>query len=458
MSLKTIDVDLIRKFNVPGPRYTSYPPATHFTEETSKDLLIEKIIANNQTADRDLSLYFHLPFCESLCWYCGCTTVITTKQDKSAQYLDYVERELDRMGEFLHPDRKVTQLHLGGGTPTFLLPEEIQRLGEMVKSRFQVDPDIEASVEIDPRSLTEDKLAALSEAGFTRASIGVQDNNPEVQKAVHRIQPLEMTQKVVGWIREAGFQSLNIDLIYGLPHQTVETFEKTIDEVLELGPDRLAVFSYAHVPWIKPAQKILKEEFLPTPEVKLELLKLTVEKLTAAGFIDIGMDHFAHPDDELAVAQRAKTLQRNFQGYSTKGGTDIYSFGMSSISQADDIYWQNEKELPDYYRAIDGGGLPISKGYVLTEEDLIRRQTIMRLMCDLGVDYAGMSERLGLDFKEHFASEIASLDDLEEGGLLQRYDDRIEVTELGQLFIRIVAMRFDEYLMAGRKEQYSKAI
>lgn len=456
MSLRTIDVDLIRKFNVPGPRYTSYPPATHFTEDVSKELLLEKIAANNQAADRDLSLYFHLPFCQSLCWFCGCTTVITTQQEKSALYLEYIERELDRMGEFLNPERSVTQIHLGGGTPTFLLPEEIERLGAMVSSRFRLDPDREASVEIDPRRLTEEKLAALRKVGFNRASIGVQDINPEVQSAVHRIQPLEMTREVVDWIREAGFQSLNIDLIYGLPHQTVDSFRETLDEILALEPDRLAVFSYAHVPWIKPAQKILKA--LPTPDVKLELLKLTVETLTANGFVDIGMDHFARADDELAVAQREKSLQRNFQGYSTKGGTDIYSFGMSSISQADDIYWQNEKELPAYYAAIDAGRLPIAKGYVLTEEDAIRRTTIMRLMCDLGIDYAAMSETLGLDFRTHFGAEIASLDDLEEGGLLARHDDHLEVTELGQLFIRIIAMRFDEYLIAGKEGRFSKAI
>tara|TARA_R110000850_G_scaffold190481_4_gene316567 strand:- start:3967 stop:5343 length:1377 start_codon:yes stop_codon:yes gene_type:complete len=458
MSALTVDIDLIRKFNVPGPRYTSYPPATHFTDETPKEVLLEKIAKNNATSDRDLSLYFHLPFCESLCWFCGCTTVITTQQSKSAQYLDYIERELDKMGFYLNPDRKVTQIHLGGGTPTFLLPDEIRQLGEMVHSRFKVDPDMEASVEIDPRRLTQEKLAALREVGFNRASIGVQDNNPEVQKAVHRIQPLEMTREVVSWIREAGFQSLNIDLIYGLPHQTVESFDQTIDEILGLRPDRLAVFSYAHVPWIKPAQKILKDEFLPSPEVKLELMKLTVEKLTSNEFFDIGMDHFSRADDELAVAQREKTLQRNFQGYSTKSGTDIYSFGMSAISQADDIYWQNQKELPDYYADIDAGELPIVKGYVLTREDEIRRTTIMRLMCDLSLDYTAMSNMLGLDFAEHFAGELASLDDLEEGGLLQRLPGRLEVTDLGRLFIRIVAMRFDAYMIAGKEGRYSKAI
>ncbi len=458
MSARTIDLELIRKFNVPGPRYTSYPPATHFTEEVDKAVLLEKIAHNNATAERDLSLYFHLPFCNSLCWFCGCTTVITTEQSKSEKYLDYLERELDAMGQHLHPDRSVVQMHLGGGTPTFLLADEIRRLGAMVHDRFVIAPDMEASVEIDPRRLTRDKLVALREVGFNRASIGVQDNNPTVQKAVHRIQPLELTREVVGWIRDTGFDSLNIDLIYGLPHQTVESFEQTIDEILELRPDRLAVFSYAHVPWIKPAQKILKEEHLPTPELKLQLLKLTVEKLTANGFVDIGMDHFARADDELAIAQREKTLQRNFQGYSTRGGTDIYSFGMSSISQADDIYWQNQKELPAYYADIDAGRLPIAKGYALTAEDLLRRETIMRLMCDLELDYAAMSKSLNIDFETHFAAELASLDDLEDGGLLQRHPGRLEVTELGQLFIRIVAMRFDAYLIAGKEGRYSKAI
>lgn len=458
MNALTVDVDLIRKFNVAGPRYTSYPPATHFTAEVDKELLVEKIRGNNESAGRGLSLYFHLPFCETLCWFCGCTTVITTQQSKSAEYLDHIERELDRMGEYLNPGRKVTQLHLGGGTPTFLLPEELQRLGAMVRDRFEAAPDREASAEIDPRRLTREKLAALREAGFNRASIGVQDNNPEVQKAVHRIQPLEMTREVVGWIREFGFQSLNIDLIYGLPFQTVESFRHTLEEILELRPDRLAVFSYAHVPWIKPAQKILKDEILPTPEVKLHLLKLTVETLTANGYVAIGMDHFARVDDELAVAQREKTLQRNFQGYSTKRGTDIYAFGMSAISQADDIYWQNRKELPDYYAAVGRGELPIARGYVLTGDDLVRRETIMRLMCDLSLDYSRMSERLGVDFEEYFAGELASLDDLEAAELLTKGDGGFEVTNLGRLFIRIIAMRFDAYQIAGEQARYSKAI
>lgn len=458
MQSVNVDLDLVRKFNVPGPRYTSYPPATHFTEEFDRVEWEEHIRSNNETADRDLSLYFHLPFCESLCWFCGCTTVITTQQDKSRVYLEYLEKEMDLLAEKIHPDRQVAQLHLGGGTPTFLTADEILKLGQMVQSRFKIHPDLEAGVEVDPRRLTQEKVQALAEVGFNRASMGVQDNNPEVQKAVHRIQPLEMTTQTVEWVRQYGFESVNIDLIYGLPHQTVNSFEQTLDEILELKPDRFAVFSYAHVPWIKPAQKILSDDILPSAEVKLELLKLTIEKLNTNGYHYIGMDHFSREDDELKVAQGEKTLQRNFQGYSTKGGVDIYAFGMSSISQAEEIYWQNKKDLIEYYADLDAGRLPLSKAYVLTEEDGIRRQTIMRLMCDLELDYTVMSEDLGMEFEKHFSNELASLDDLEADGVVERHPDRLVVTELGRLFIRIIAMRFDEYLITGNKDRFSKAI
>jgi oxygen-independent coproporphyrinogen-3 oxidase len=359
MSAMTVDLDLVRKHNVPGPRYTSYPPATQFSDEVSADDVQDRIRANNES-ERDLSLYFHIPFCKSLCWYCGCTTVISTQQADSAKYLGYIGKEMDLMGKMLNPNRKVVQLHFGGGTPTFLTPAEIRKLGEDLHSRFQFAPDAEAGVELDPRRLSHDHILALREAGFNRVSVGVQDHNPKVQSAVHRIQPFAETKMVVDWIRAAGISSLNIDLIYGLPHQTAASFEKTLGDVLRLQPNRLAVFSYAHVPWIKPAQRIFADEVLPSAELKLELLKLTFEKLTAEGYVYIGMDHFARADDELAAAQKAKTLQRNFQGYSTHGGADIYSFGMSSISQTSNCYWQNVKELPAYYAALDAGKLPFS--------------------------------------------------------------------------------------------------
>ena len=453
-----VDLDLVKKYNVPGPRYTSYPPATHFTEDVKRGQIVDKIKANNESSN-DLSLYFHLPFCESLCWFCGCTTVITTQHGKSEIYLNYLKKEMDLMGRYLNPDRVVEQIHLGGGTPTFFQPDEIRDLGEMVRSRYKVSDKVEAGVEIDPRRCDREKLVALREAGFNRSSIGVQDNNPEVQKAVHRIQPYEMTRQVVDWIREVGFESLNIDLIYGLPFQSVDSFEQTLEETLNLEPDRLAVFSYAHVPWMKPAQKIFKEDGLPDAELKLRLLKLIVEKLTSSGYAYVGMDHFALEEDDLTVAQKEKSLQRNFQGYSTTGGVDIYSFGMSSISQADDIYWQNEKELPNYYSELDANQLPIKRGYLLTEEDEIRRKVIMRLMCDFEINYRKMSDFLSLNFEEHFAAELNSLADLESDGLINKTPQGIEITGVGRLLIRAIAMRFDPYLLAKQSEgKYSKVI
>ncbi|MDA7509820.1 oxygen-independent coproporphyrinogen III oxidase [Verrucomicrobia bacterium] len=453
-----VDLDLIRKYNVPGPRYTSYPPATHFTDEVDKDALMESIRKNNET-QRDLSLYYHLPFCESLCWFCGCTTVITKDHSRSENYLNHIDREMDLMREHLNPDRKVVQVHLGGGTPTFLQPDELRRLGNHIRERFQFGERVEAGAEIDPRRITRDTIQALKDAGFNRASMGVQDHNPEVQKAIHRIQPYEMTRQAIDWLRECDFESLNVDLIYGLPYQTVDSFEKTLEDTLKLQPDRLAVFSYAHVPWIKPAQKILQERMeLPSPEVKLELLKLTIEKLTSEGYVYIGMDHFAKEDDELTVAQRTKTLQRNFQGYSTQEGVDIYAFGMSSISQSQDAYWQNLKELPDYCASVDEGKLPIQRGYILTEDDHLRRRTIMRLMCDLELDYANMSELLGLDFSSTYARELDSLKNMEEDGLIHKSATGLTVTELGRLLIRNIAMRFDGYQNERKEGRFSKTI
>jgi len=452
-----VDLELVKKYNVPGPRYTSYPPATHFTEQVTAEELLPKIQANNETA-RDLSLYFHLPFCQSLCWFCGCTTVITTEQGKSATYLEYLRKELALLQPLLNPKRQVVQLHFGGGTPTFLTPDEIRALGKMIHSQFVVARDAEAGVEIDPRRLTPDHLTALREIGFNRASIGVQDNSPLVQRAVHRIQPYELTKEVVNGIRTAGFSSLNIDLIYGLPYQTPASFEKTLDEILDLKPDRFAVFSYAHVPWIKPAQKILEGGALPSPEIKLELLKLTIEKLTSEGYRYIGMDHFARADDELAVAQQQKSLQRNFQGYSTRGGADIYALGMSAISQADGFYWQNIKELPRYYASLDEGKLPLAKGYILTADDQIRQQTIMRLMCDLELDYAAMSKLLALDFAQYFAAELDSLDAMEADGLVLKTPTALLVTDLGRLFIRNIAMCFDFYASSRKETRFSKTV
>ena len=459
MKTLELNIELVRKYNQPGPRYTSYPPATKFGASFSSEELMRRIEQNNGNAKRDLSLYFHLPFCKSLCWYCGCNTIITTQQGQSAAYLDLIERELNLVQARLNPNREVVQVHFGGGTPTFLLPEELWRLGEMIHDRFKLAEDVEFGVEIDPRRLTVEHVKALKAIGCNRASLGVQDHNPLVQAAVHRIQPKEMTEQAIHWLRENGINLINIDLIYGLPHQTPETFARTLDEVVEFKPDRLAVFSYAHVPWIKPSQKLLQSDGLPTADTKLDLLKLTIEKLTGNNqFVYIGMDHFARPEDELTLAQKNKTLQRNFQGYSTRGNADIYSFGISSISQAEGAYWQNLKELPVYKEALARDKFPVERGYFLTEEDKLRRTTIMRLMCDLSLNYQEMSERLGVNFRNHFAAEIASFQDLEADGLLARSPEGISVTETGRLFIRNIAMRFDAYLPQESERRFSRTI
>ncbi|MCU0772004.1 MAG: oxygen-independent coproporphyrinogen III oxidase [Verrucomicrobia bacterium] len=458
MSTLNVDLSLVEKYNQPGPRYTSYPPATKFTGDIPWAVLAERIAANNQTA-RDLSLYFHIPFCETLCWFCGCTTVITLNHDQGMDYVEALGREVSNMASRLNPRRQAVQLHFGGGSPTFLRPHELRRLGEIIHGHFTLASDIEASVEVDPRRLTRDHLVALREIGFNRASMGVQDFNPQVQQAVHRLQPVDMTRQAVDWMRELGFGSINLDLIYGLPHQTVDSFDKTLDIVLEMEPDRLAVFSYAHVPWIKPAQKILQGKILPPPEVKLQILKRIIERLTERDrYVYIGMDHFARPTDELAVAQRHKQLQRNFQGYSTRAGTDIYAFGMSSISQIPDAYWQNEKELPPWRAAVDAGRVPLHKACLVTEEDRVRRDTIMRVMCDLSLDFAAMSRRLGVDFEAHFATELASLSDLEADGLVRRVPGGLEVTDAGRLFIRNIAMRFDNTLAPVGERRHSRTI
>ena len=459
MKTLQVDLDLVKKYNVAGPRYTSYPPATKFTDAVTWEQLSERIEANNRTA-RDLSVYFHIPFCETLCWFCGCTTVITLNHDKGKDYIDYLGREVAKMSPRLNKQRKVVQLHFGGGSPTFLRPDEIRQLGEIIHKNFTFSPDIEASVEVDPRRLTREHMVALRAIGFNRASMGVQDFNPKVQEAIHRIQPRAMTQQAMDWMRELGFGSINLDLIYGLPHQTVESFNETLDTVLEMKPDRLAVFSYAHVPWIKPAQKILEQQqHLPAAETKLQVLKLVIEKLTANDqYVYIGMDHFAKPGDELAVAQRNKQLQRNFQGYSTRAGSDIYAFGMSGVSQVPEAYWQNEKELPKYQAAVDAGRVPLHRAYFVTDEDKIRRETIMRAMCDLSLDFAAMSAKLGINFEQHFAKELASLAPFEADGLVKRTPIGLEVTDTGRLFIRNIAMCFDNTLAPVGERRHSRTI
>ncbi|NNJ69862.1 MAG: oxygen-independent coproporphyrinogen III oxidase [Kiritimatiellales bacterium] len=447
----SVSLDQLRKYNVPGPRYTSYPPATHFTEE------FQTANCKPQTA-KPLSLYFHLPFCSTQCLYCGCTNIVTCNQAKSAEYLTYLEKELALRSDLIDSSSEVVQIQLGGGTPTFFLPSEIEQLGQLIRDRFSMASIVEAGAEIDPRSLTLEKVQALRNGGFNRASLGVQDTNPEVQQTITRVQPLEMIAEANQWLRDSGIDSINFDLIYGLPNQTVESFTQTLDDALSLSPDRFAIYSYAHIPWIKPFQKSF-EDRLPDAEMKLKLLQLTIEKLTGAGYVYIGMDHFAKPDDGMAQALANGTLQRNFQGYSTHKGVDLHGFGMSAISHAGGTYFQNHKELEDYYAALDDGKLPLVRGYTMTEEDKLRYHAIMHIMCNLYIDYARLSEEMGIDFAEHFKTDIASLDDLEADGLVRREKEGLHVTPLGRLFVRIVAMRFDAYLQnEQRKGRYSQTV
>ena len=442
-----LDRALIAKYNRPGPRYTSYPTALQFQDLGAPT----ELLADCGEAGAPLSLYFHLPFCESLCWFCACAKEITKDVGKADTYLDYLEKELDLFLPHLGPDRAVEQIHYGGGSPSFLNPDQLRRAGALWRDRFHIAEDAECSVELDPRTLTREKVAALRATGFRRASFGVQDVNPEVQAAIHRVQPDELNRHTLAWLREEGFDSINVDLIYGLPKQSVASFSDTLEAILSYEPDRLAVFSYAHVPWVAPAQKILERSALPDAETKLSMLELIIERLSRAGYQYIGMDHFAKTDDELARAQREGSMHRNFQGYSTRAGREIAAFGMSAISQTKHTYRQNEKTLEGYYAALDAGRLPLTRGYQLHADDLRRRQIIMEIMCHGRIDFAAMSERLGVDFAETYAAEIDSLEAMEADGLLRRRSSAIEVLAPGWLLLRNIAMQFDAYLQPGTK-------
>jgi oxygen-independent coproporphyrinogen-3 oxidase len=453
-----LDLDLIRKYSVAGPRYTSYPPATLFTADFEAEAIEAEIARDNGPGSGPISLYFHLPFCESLCWYCGCNTVITRSKGAAPEYLDYLLKEVSMTAERISTHRPVTQIHLGGGTPTFLTPDQLAELGMLIHSHFNVSPQCEFGVEIDPRTLTRGHVEALRVIGANRASLGVQDTDPKVQLAIHRWQPRELNEQAVAWLREAGFVSINFDLIHGLPLQTTDSFGRTLDDVLQLKPDRLSVFSYAHVPWIRPAQRIFDDRGeLPKPEEKLAMFALAHERLTAAGYVDIGLDHFARPDDELALAQLSGNLQRNFQGYSTKAGASLYGFGVSSISSTDLSYRQNFKGLDEWKAALDMGALPIERALVLGEEDRRRRALVMGIMCDRRLDYAAVSRDLGIDVAQAYSSEIEGLADLEADGLLARTEAGIEVLPRGWPLLRVVAMRFDSTLAPGAG-RHSKTI
>jgi oxygen-independent coproporphyrinogen-3 oxidase len=449
-----IDLSLLRKYDKPGPRYTSYPTAPLFKSTfTAQDFRDEIEATNAPGVTSDLSLYLHFPFCDTLCYFCGCTMLVTRDRKRIQEYNRFIKQEIDLIAPKVAAGRRVVQLHWGGGTPSHLSADQIRDVAGHTLSSFQVGPDAEVSVEIDPRELTKDHLVALRESGFNRMSMGVQDFNQRVQEGINRIQPEAMTSEVYGWARELGFLSINLDLIYGLPFQTVRTFQETVRKIIQYSPDRIAVFNYAHVPWLKPHQKLIHQEDLPDPEEKLQILKMTIELLCSHGYEYIGMDHFSKPDDELAVAQKEKTLYRNFQGYSTKSGADLYGFGMSSISHFQDIYAQNVKTLPEYYAPLRSGTFATHVGYRMSEDDHIRKYVIMRLMCDLELDTRAVGERFGISFDTYFADSLEALKDFVDDGLVEIPEGRIAIVGAGRLLLRNIAMCFDAYLESMRKEK-----
>jgi oxygen-independent coproporphyrinogen-3 oxidase len=452
--------ELLKKFDINGPRYTSYPSADRFHGGfTEADYLgaLQRVAKANEP----LSLYFHLPFCPNICYYCGCNKIITKDHGRSAKYIKYLAKEMAMVTKVMGAHRKipVTQLHWGGGTPTFLSHDEMTELMHYTREHFELLPGGEYSIEIDPRRVSEQDIALLAELGFNRISLGVQDFNLAVQEAVHRVQTIEETQAVIDWSRKYGFKSRSVDLIYGLPKQTPETFKETVDAVLAMNPDRLSVYNYAHLPHIFKPQRRIAEADLPAAADKLDILSNTITRLSEAGYVFIGMDHFAKPDDELAIAQKEGKLHRNFQGYSTQAECDLLAFGISSIGKVDDCYSQNVRTLDEYYEALDHGRLPVLRGLRLDKDDLLRRELIGELMCQFALDSKTFAQSHQIDFPSYFKAEIGELKNLEEAGLLQWEGDTILVPTKGRLLARRVAMTFDRHLRESQaKGTYSKVL
>jgi oxygen-independent coproporphyrinogen III oxidase len=446
---------LLQKYNRPGPRYTSYPTAPVFNASYGAADHEQQL----RDAGDNISLYVHLPFCDTLCYFCGCTMLVSNNRERVANYLKYLDTEIEKTGELLD-GKSIIQLHWGGGTPTHLTPTEIRTLGQKLHNHFTFSPDAEISVEIDPREIGEDHIRALADVGFRRASIGVQDIDEKVQEAINRLQPEAITKQVIDWCRANGFESINVDLIYGLPFQTRETFKATLEKVLTFEPDRLALYNFAYVPWLKPHQKLIQIEDLPETGEKLLLFADATTHFLEAGYDYIGMDHFAKPNDELALARKDGTLQRNFQGYSTRAGRDLVGLGMSAISHIGPSFSQNEKVLDRYYAHMDRRELPVIAGLQMTEDDLLREHVIMRLMCDFQLDKRKIEQDYKLVFDEYFSIALEGLAELEADGLAIVTPDSITVTENGRFFIRNIAMCFDAYLpkMMTSKPMFSKTL
>ncbi|MBR7798850.1 oxygen-independent coproporphyrinogen III oxidase [Undibacterium fentianense] len=454
-----ISEELIRKFDSLGPRYTSYPTAdrfhTGFTESSYVKYLQER---NSASRKAPLSLYIHIPFCASLCYYCACNKVITKDRSKSAIYLDYLTKELELVKRHLPGQEIISQLHLGGGTPTFLSSEEMRRLMSMLRANFSFSEDAEISIEIDPRTVTEESLQLLADVGFNRTSLGVQDFDEQVQLAVHRIQPFEMVKNCIEQSRAVGFGSINFDLIYGLPKQNLESFSRTLDQVIALSPARIALYNYAHLPTRFKPQRRINEADLPPAEQRLQIFLMSLRRLLDEGYVYIGLDHFAKPDDSLAVAMKDKSLHRNFQGYTTRADCDLIALGLSSIGKVGASYVQNVRTLDEYYAALDEGRLPVEKGFDLSQDDLLRRELIMTLMCCSSIDINDIESRHQIQFADYFGQEIERIQEYANEGLMDITSAKISVKPKGRMFVRAFSMIFDQYLSRQTAAKYSKLI
>ncbi|MBI3949267.1 MAG: oxygen-independent coproporphyrinogen III oxidase [Acidobacteria bacterium] len=456
----SLSLNLLNKYNVPGPRYTSYPTAPEWSDDFGPADFERALVEINATSTKPISLYFHLPYCESLCLFCGCNVVISKRKQVALPYLEHLKQEIERVSQRVSPERPVVQLHWGGGTPTYLSPAQIEDLYGFITDHFTFAPDAEIGIEVDPRVTTEEQIRLLRRRGFNRLSMGVQDFNPLVQKTVHRIQPYEMTKALVDLGREEKFESINIDLIYGLAHQTPESFADSVEKVITINPDRIAMYSYAHVPWLKKQQKSF-ERFIPQGADKFLIFRTGIQLFTQAGYYYIGMDHFAKPDDELTIAQQNKTLHRNFQGYSTRANADLYAMGVSSISGIGRYYTQNYRDVPTYYQALDRGTLPTMRGCELTDDDVLRRAVISRILCHRVLSKPEIEAEFGIRFAEYFAEERSALEELQADGLITMNEEEIKVTPLGCIFLRNIGMVFDQYLRQpkeGKKQVFSKTL
>lgn len=451
--------DLLAKYGANGPRYTSYPTALQFSDSFDP-ADYRRAAADPGAEETGLSLYFHIPFCDTVCFYCGCNKVATKNRARAKPYLKQLVRELELQAALFDTKRPVSQLHWGGGTPTFLSPDEMSTLMAATREHFTLRPDDEGeySIEIDPREASAATIAHLRGLGFNRLSLGVQDFDPAVQRAINRVQPLEMTVECMNAARANGFESISVDLIYGLPRQNVASFRRTLDTILLLAPERLSVFGYAHMPQLFKMQRQMDEAALPSAAARLALLQLVVEQLTDAGYVYIGMDHFALPTDELAIAQKQRTLHRNFQGYSTRADCDLIGFGASSIGKVGDVYAQNAKDLPGYAAAINEGRLAIARGVRLNADDRLRRDIITELMCNLELRFDEFEAAYGVHFPSAFASELERLRSFEDDGLVARSRDRLAVLPAGRMFVRNIAMVFDRYLGTQRLERFSRTV